>query len=87
MLQPSPELASILQCKSFKLQVLSIQASVPSLQELHLCNNDIRQLSGSDAEGLAFPRLQVFNLAVHALLQATMFCHKPVLCHKHDIVC
>ena len=41
------------------LKVVSIQASVPGLQELHLCNNNISQLSGSDSQAPMFPQLQV----------------------------
>ena len=41
------------------LQVVSIQASVPNLQELHLCNNNIAALSTPDPSSCTFPRLQV----------------------------
>lgn len=41
------------------LQMVSIQTSVPSLQELHLCNNNIAALSSTDPSGSIFPQLQV----------------------------
>ena len=38
---------------------MSIQSSLPSLQELHLCSNNISKLSAPEPEGGAFPQLQV----------------------------
>lgn len=43
-------------------QVVLIQESVPSLQELHLCSNSISRLSASDNGAPLFPRLQLLDL-------------------------
>ncbi|DBB11985.1 hypothetical protein WJX82_006869 [Trebouxia sp. C0006] len=43
-------------------QVVLIQESVPSLQELHLCSNGISQLSASSSGGRQFSQLQLLDL-------------------------
>ncbi|KAL3159106.1 hypothetical protein ABBQ32_011103 [Trebouxia sp. C0010 RCD-2024] len=70
-------------CRLTWSQVVSIQASVPSLQELHLCHNDITTLSAPDPGEPVFLQLQVRQFAADNIARGLLqSCSTKKCCKK-----